>query len=129
MSVTWLDMSVTWLDISLTWLNMVTPLCDLVGHDLPSVIRRTADFLNKRLSDNQVDSLAQHLSFDSMKKNRSVNYEEVVEINRRFNLIPAEGDFMRAGQVGGWKGKMTEQQVEQFDQWTEEHLEGTGLCF
>nr|CAD7448559.1 unnamed protein product [Timema bartmani]CAD7457250.1 unnamed protein product [Timema tahoe] len=97
--------------------------------DLPAIIRRTAVFLGKRLSDNQVDSLSHHLSFDSMKKNRSVNYEEVVEINRRFNLIPAEGDFMRAGQVGGWKGKMTEQQVEQFDQWTEEHLDGTGLCF
>ncbi|XP_063238070.1 luciferin sulfotransferase-like [Bacillus rossius redtenbacheri] len=97
--------------------------------DLPSVIRRTADFLERKLSDEDVDVLAEHLSFDSMRKNRSVNYEEVVEINRNFGLIPAEGQFMRAGRVGEWRAAMSPELVRQFDAWTEEHLAGTGLSF
>ena len=32
-----------------------------------------------------------------MKNNPSVNYEAVVEINRTFDLIPADGEFMRKG--------------------------------
>ncbi|KOB52376.1 Uncharacterized protein OBRU01_24947, partial [Operophtera brumata] len=40
-------------------------------HDLPSVIQRTANFLNKTLSDEQVEKLCDHLSFNNMKTNRA----------------------------------------------------------
>ncbi|XP_022186789.1 luciferin sulfotransferase isoform X1 [Nilaparvata lugens] len=97
--------------------------------DLPSVIRKTAKFLNKDLSDEQVSRLSEHLSFESMKNNRAVNYEEVVEINKKFKLIEADGCFMRSGKVGEWKAKMSPQLIDRFDKWTEKYFANSGLTF
>ncbi|XP_065352499.1 luciferin sulfotransferase-like isoform X2 [Cloeon dipterum] len=101
--------------------------------DLPSVIRTTADFLGKKLSDEKVAILTEHLSFNSMKNNPSVNYEDVVEINRKYNLIDKKeiekGSFMRKGSVGDFKGQMSKDMVSRFDDWTEKNLKGTGLSF
>ena len=46
--------------------------------DLPAVIRRVSGFLNKTLTDEDVGRLADHLSFKNMKKNKSVNKEDLV---------------------------------------------------
>ena len=48
--------------------------------DLPSVIRRTAEFLDKTLTEEEVERLADHLSFKNMKSNKAVNKEESVHI-------------------------------------------------
>ncbi|XP_067007720.2 luciferin sulfotransferase [Anabrus simplex] len=96
--------------------------------DLPSVIRKTADFLGKTLNDEQVETLADHLSFQNMKNNKAVNYEAVVEINKAHNLIDADGAFMRSGKVGEWKAVMTPELSDLFDHWTEKNLAGTGLA-
>lgn len=66
--------------------------------------------------------LLDHLSFQSMKQNRAVNYEEVVEINKQFNLIDANGSFMRSGEVGGYKALMTPEMIQQIDDWSERHV-------
>ncbi|KAG5891566.1 hypothetical protein JTB14_015833 [Gonioctena quinquepunctata] len=97
--------------------------------DLPSVIRKVSEFLEKPLSDDQVEVLGDHLSFASMKNNPSVNYEMVIELNRKFNLIECEGTFMRSGKVGDYKAKMSEEVIREFDEWTKEHTEGTGLGY
>ena len=47
--------------------------------DLPSVIRRTAEFLGKTLTEEQVERLADHLSFKNMKNNKAVNKEEFLQ--------------------------------------------------
>lgn len=62
-----------------------------------------------------------------MKNNRAVNYEEVIEINKKYKLVEAEGSFMRSGKVGEWKAKLSPEWVQRFDQWTEDSLQGTGL--
>ncbi|XP_059489703.1 luciferin sulfotransferase-like isoform X2 [Neocloeon triangulifer] len=102
-------------------------------NDLPSVIRKTAEFLGKNLSDAKVEILTEHLSFNSMKNNPAVNYEDVVEINRKYNLIDKEeiekGAFMRKGSVGDYKGQMSKDMISRFDNWTETNLKGTGLSF
>ncbi|CAH0395136.1 unnamed protein product [Bemisia tabaci] len=95
--------------------------------DLPSVIRKTAAFLGKSFSEEEVSRLAQHLSFESMKANRAVNYEPVVEINKKYNLIEKDGTFMRSGSVGGWKNMMTPQTIDQFDAWSDAKVKGSGF--
>ncbi|XP_050437126.1 luciferin sulfotransferase-like isoform X2 [Adelges cooleyi] len=97
--------------------------------DLRSVIRRTGKFLGKDLADDQVLALEDHLSFESMKNNRAVNYEPVIEINKTYNLIDADGSFMRSGKVGGGKEKMSQEFVKLFDEWEGECLENSGLSF
>ena len=48
--------------------------------DLPSVIRQRAEFLDKTLTEEEVERLADHLSFKNMKSNKAVNKEESVHI-------------------------------------------------
>lgn len=97
--------------------------------DLDAAIRKVANFLNKKLTDEQVEKLKEHLSFESMKNNRSVNYETLVELNSKFKLVDGEGSFMRSGAVGGYKQAMTPELIEKFDKWTLENTKGTGFSF
>ena len=107
--------------------------------DLPSVIRRTAAFLNKTLTDEQVDRLTDHLSFKNMKSNKAVNKEEYEN----------DGRFMRKGETGDWRSKLSEEQVriylvsvlyledndyffikvERIIAWEQRQLQGTDLKF
>ena len=48
--------------------------------DLPAVIRRTASFLDKDITDTDVQRLADHLDFSNMKNNKAVNKEEFEEL-------------------------------------------------
>jgi len=100
-----------------------------IEQDLRSIIRQTAQFLEKDLLDDQVLVLENHLSFESMKNNRSVNYEPVIEINKTHNLIEADGSFMRSGTVGGGKQKMSPEYVKIFDEWENKLLGNSGLKF
>lgn len=93
--------------------------------DLPKVIKKVADFLEKSLSEEQIQILTKHLSFESMKNNPAVNYEPVCELNRKFKLIDEKGVFMRSGTVGGYKTMMTPETIQQFDEWEKEKTCGT----
>lgn len=96
--------------------------------DLEKILREVAAFLEKELTQEQIDKLKHHLSFESMKKNRSVNYESLVELNTSAGLTEVEdGAFMRSGSVGGYKAVMSPQLIEEFDRWTAENTQGTGL--
>lgn len=99
--------------------------------DLDSVIRKVAKFMNKQLTEAQIATLKDHLSFESMKKNPSVNYEGLVELNAKFGLVEPEneGAFMRAGEVGGYKAVMSPETIARFDAWSDENVKGTGLTF
>lgn len=95
--------------------------------DLPSVIRKVAKFLDKDYSEEQVATLAKHLSFDSMKNNPAVNYESVIETNKKYGLTDAKGNFMRSGKVGDSKTHLTAEQLEEINQWSKKSVEGTGF--
>ncbi|KAL1376099.1 hypothetical protein pipiens_004509 [Culex pipiens pipiens] len=46
--------------------------------NLAEVIRKVCDFFGRSLSDQEIKQLEQHLSFDTMKDNKSVNYDHLV---------------------------------------------------
>lgn len=91
------------------------------------MIHKTAAFLGKTLTDPQVEILAKHLSFQSMKENPALNHAEELLMN--FQESNNEGGFMRKGEVGRWKVEMNDDLIEKFDKWTLKHTEGTGLTF
>ncbi|KAL5235526.1 hypothetical protein ACI65C_002936 [Semiaphis heraclei] len=97
--------------------------------DLRAVIRRTAKFLGKDLLDDQVLVLEDHLSFESMKKNRAVNFESVLEFNKTHNITNVDGSVMSSGTVGRGKQKMSPEFVKIFDEWEETSLRNSGLKF
>lgn len=96
--------------------------------DLPGVIERVAKFLDKEITQEQIDKLADHLSFESMKNNPAVNYDWLVKLSKLYKP-DKNNSFMRAGQVGGYKAAMSEEMIERFEKWTTEHTKDTGLTY
>lgn len=98
--------------------------------DLPNVVRRTAKFLNKTLSDEEVYKLCDHLSFQNMKTNRAVNLEAILEKSFGKNYLEQTSlRFIRKGEIGDWKNYMSDDLSRRFDDWAEKNLKGTELSF
>lgn len=77
--------------------------------DLRSVIINVARFLDKALTEEQIEKLLVHLDFDSMKDNSAVNYEAIYR-GTSFKQ-------MRKGIVGDHKNMMSEDIIKEFDEW------------
>lgn len=97
------------------------------SQDLPAVIRRTARFLGKSLTEEQLQQLAKHLDFSNMKDNPSVNKEDGAVVVRQINGLREDGQlkFMRSGESGGWRREMSPEMAQRFDIWTQDKLRGT----
>lgn len=93
--------------------------------DLKSIAETVAAFLNKKIPDEQMEKLLEHLSFNSMKKNSSVNYESTMLRNE--NVADEHKDFVRKGIVGDHKNYMTPELIERFDDWIEKNTKNTDL--
>ncbi|KAF2883513.1 hypothetical protein ILUMI_22686 [Ignelater luminosus] len=95
--------------------------------DLLAVIRKVSSFLGKTYTEEEIEKLAEHLSFQSMKKNPSVNLEKVIEENIKSGIATSTDPFIRSGQVGAFKSKMSPDMIKKFEEWNRENLIGTGL--
>ncbi|KAF5271008.1 hypothetical protein FQR65_LT05358 [Abscondita terminalis] len=102
-------------------LNMLFLTFTKLKCNLPAVIEEVASFLDKKLSNDQIQELCHHLSFDNLKKSKGYNMEFMVkgEIN----------PFMRKGQIGDHKNMMSEEVVAEFSKQRKQYLEGTNLSF
>nr|CAD7260735.1 unnamed protein product [Timema shepardi] len=96
--------------------------------NLKSVILKTCKFLGKSYTNDEVESLSDHLSFNSMKDNPSVNLEFFTkqEIERNNMEETKDLKFIRQGEIGGWKKVMSLELAARFDAWTAEKLDGSG---
>ncbi|XP_067009621.2 luciferin sulfotransferase [Anabrus simplex] len=95
--------------------------------DLPAVIRRVAKFLNKPLTDDQVIQLADHLDIKNMRENPAVNMVDQVKKLKEKGEAPDDNDllFIRKGEVGEGRKKMSPEMVAKFDSWTRKHIAET----
>jgi estrone sulfotransferase len=90
--------------------------------DLPKVIRQTAAFLGKTLTEEKVDILADHLSFESMKNNPACSKEHLISVLQAIHgKKQPDKKFMRKGQVGSWKDELPPQLMARFDEWIEKN--------
>ncbi|KAK2575934.1 hypothetical protein KPH14_007296 [Odynerus spinipes] len=94
--------------------------------DQHEVIRKTAKFLNKTITDEQVIELSEHLQFSKMAANPAVNLEHLLKAKNPDDSDP-NLKFIRKGKVGDWQNYMSAKVSEAFDDWTEKHLKGTDL--
>ncbi|GLH10758.1 Uncharacterized protein GBIM_15660 [Gryllus bimaculatus] len=90
--------------------------------DLPAVIRRTAKFLGKILSEEQVTRLAEHLDIKRMKENPSTNCVDLLRKAR----ISDEQPFIRKGVVGEGRRLMSPEMAARFDARTRRVFQETG---
>lgn len=98
--------------------------------DCKGIVRKIAKFLEKPLTEEQVDSICNFLSFDNMKKNPGCNMAPILDSHLGKDFFKrSDTTFIRKGEVGDWKNHMTPELSKRFDDWMEENTRGTGLNF
>ncbi len=97
--------------------NFLFTTYEEMKEDIRGVIRRVAAFLNKELSDDIVEKIVEHTSFEKMKTNPMANRSEMVE------------NFIRKGIVGDFVNYMSEDQRALVDCRVKETCEKYGITF
>ncbi|XP_075686957.1 sulfotransferase 1C1-like isoform X2 [Rhinoderma darwinii] len=88
-------------------------------------IRKTMKFLGKDLSEEAVERIYQHTSFNAMKENPMANYSSIPTAVLDQSLSP----FMRKGEVADWMNHFTESHNKIFDKEYRRRMEGSNLEF
>ena len=86
-----------------------------------------SEFLGCQLTPDQTDQLLEHLDFKNFQNNPAVNNE----IWKNFGLTCNEGNFIRKGEVGGWKKELEnwpETEGKLF-KWVEDMMESSQIVF
>ncbi|KAM8960119.1 sulfotransferase 1B1-like [Pelodytes ibericus] len=88
-------------------------------------IRKVMKFLEKDMSEDVLEKICQHTSFQAMKENPMANYTSFPTYILDHSCSP----FMRKGEVGDWVNHFTESQSEAFDIEYKKKMQGTDLKF
>lgn len=101
---------------------------DFYTQDLPGTIRKVAKFLNKTLTDEEVEKLTDYLRIENFRNNPAVNQHELREVNI---LKSNEQGFVRNGKttVKGWQKEYTPEIAARLEQWMNKNLEQTDFRF
>ncbi|GAB6024027.1 hypothetical protein CHUAL_008749 [Chamberlinius hualienensis] len=97
-----------------------------LSKDMKTGIRKIADFLGKQLTEEQVDIVYGHCTFDSMTKNPMANYSNEGAVIKNPN---GKTDFLRKGKVGDWKNHFDDEMSKMVDDYVEKWFKGTGIEF
>lgn len=98
---------------------------DLIS-DLPGNIKRTAEFLGKSLTSEQIKKLEDHLRFENFKNNKSVNISGLKGLGL---FKSSEQNFVRKGRSGGWKDNFSEEEAKEAKKWVEDNQKALGIKF
>ncbi|XP_062952168.1 amine sulfotransferase-like [Cynocephalus volans] len=93
--------------------NILFMMYEDMKKNLRSSVLKISDFLEKELSEEDVDAIVRQATFQSMKCDPQANYDLILqkEVGTRNN----EGCFLRKGTIGDWKHHLTVEQNERFD--------------
>ncbi|ERE85552.1 amine sulfotransferase-like protein, partial [Cricetulus griseus] len=94
--------------------------------DLRSSVLKICSFMEKELSENDVDTVVRQATFQNMKSDPRANYNNVIknEIGTRHS-----GSFLRKGTIGDWKHHLTVEQNERFDKIFKRNMDKIPLNF
>ncbi|XP_018331171.1 sulfotransferase 1 family member D1-like [Agrilus planipennis] len=107
--------------------NVLILRYEKLKENLPSVIKDVARFLQKPASESDIRNLVNHLSFENMKNNRSVNYSSLAAFLNEINESNNQGVFMRSGKIGNYKEIMSKEIEQEFDVWIKGNIGNTGF--
>ena len=103
--------------------NMLFLKYEDMKKDIISSITQIASFMNRELSEKEIELVAEKSSFSSMQKNSTTNYEWIPKEMRH----PEGTPFIRKGIVGGWKEHFSAKQSAQFDALYDQKFKPVGL--
>eukprot|EP00092_Neocalanus_flemingeri_P035044 GFUD01038132.1.p1 GENE.GFUD01038132.1~~GFUD01038132.1.p1 ORF type:complete len:350 (-),score=91.30 GFUD01038132.1:64-1113(-) len=95
--------------------------------DIRSVIAKVSKLLDSPLTDDQVETLVEHLDIKNFRNNPAVNMESA----KMVGMMKKEGNFIRKGAVGGWKEEFEEfPELENiFHTWVEDNMATSNVVF
>lgn len=94
------------------------------------MIKKIATFLEKPLTEEEVQELVEYVSVDSMKKHMGKEMEDFkMMFATMHNNCVQQCDFVREGKEGGYKSVMSEKVMQEFDKYEKEAFSGTDLSF
>ncbi|XP_036269685.1 amine sulfotransferase-like [Pipistrellus kuhlii] len=107
--------------------NILFMMFEEMKKDLRSSVLKISRFLEKELSEADVEAIVKQATFQNMKSDPKANYEDIIkhEIGRRTD----EGRFLRKGTVGDWKHHFTVEQNERFDKIFQRNMKDLPLKF
>ena len=82
--------------------NMLTLRFEDLKENLPREIKKVADFIGVKYTDDFIEEVAKKTDFNYMKKDNTCN----------LSAIYITSEFMRSGKVGNWEGYLTEEQAQ-----------------
>ncbi|XP_006165062.1 amine sulfotransferase [Tupaia chinensis] len=106
--------------------NILFMMYEEMNKDLRSSVLKICKFLEKDLSEEDVDAIVRQATFPNMKLDSKANYDKILqnEIGKR-----SEGYFLRKGIVGDWKNHLTVEQNERFDRIFQKKMKDFPLKF
>lgn len=97
-----------------------------IHNDIEGIIRKVSSFLGKPVKKEDIPQLAEHLKFENMKDNSSVNGEYFMDWMIENGIITSKNlDLIRKGQVGAFKQEIPREIEIKFDEWSHNHLKNT----
>ncbi|XP_013116936.2 luciferin sulfotransferase [Stomoxys calcitrans] len=91
--------------------------------DLRKVLIELNDFLEKpTLSDENLQKLEEHLSFNNMKASTRTNLTYAVKAGHGSPHVRPDFEFMRRGIVGSYRDELGQESLEKLDKWTSQNL-------
>ncbi|GFU06893.1 hypothetical protein NPIL_304251 [Nephila pilipes] len=94
--------------------------------DIRGSIKKIANFLNRNVTDEEIDDIVDHCSFRNMSQNPNVNYQHWDDLGvRKLH----EAKFMRKGEIGDWKNYFTSEMSQSMDLWMDNYLKDISTCF
>ncbi|XP_066494502.1 sulfotransferase 2B1-like [Tiliqua scincoides] len=121
----------SWFDHVKGWLamkdkpNVLINTYEEMQQDLRGSVERICRFLGKELTSQQIDSVVENASFETMKDNKMSNFSQASDED----MDHSKGKLMREGKSGIWKNYLTVAQNEQFDRVYQEKMKGVNVTF
>ncbi|XP_010221213.1 PREDICTED: amine sulfotransferase-like [Tinamus guttatus] len=95
------------------------------ARDLRSAVLKICDFLGRKLSEKEVESVVRQATFENMKKDPRANYEKMPGYLKDAKKV----NFLRKGTIGDWKNIMTVAQSERVDEVLKKKMENLPIKF
>lgn len=94
---------------------------------MPKCIKRIANFLNKSLTEEQIEKLTEHVSIKNFNQNKAINSEYLKDLGICY--ADKETGFVRQGKIDGWQTEFSSELRKEAEEWIQEHLNLTDFKF